>query len=234
MVVNIELVIAFDRVSHTFLLNAMARYGFDLSFIKWVKACISMPWITPLVNGRAAGFFQATRELRQGCSLSPLLYAIQASVLSLQLEQARRDQDLIGISMAWGTKNINHAQFADDTILHGGASQLIAKRFKVELDYYCQALGSKLNLRKSSIYSWNINPIEMSGISRILEIEGVTIWNWFKYLGIPIFKNKPKCSEWNPLMEKLKNKIISWGVVWLYLAGKLVIIKSVLNSYLLY
>ena len=82
MVVNID--------SHTFLLNAMARYGFDLSFMRWVKACISTPWIAPLINERETSFFQAMRGLRQGCLLSPLLYAIQASVLSLQLEQASR------------------------------------------------------------------------------------------------------------------------------------------------
>ena len=89
--------------------------------------------------------------------LSPLLYAIQALVLSLQLEQSRKDQELIGIRMAHETKDINHAQFADDTILLGGATHNIARRFKAELDSYCQASGSKLNLRKSKIYSWNIN-----------------------------------------------------------------------------
>ena len=76
--------------------------------------------------------------------------------------------------MSHGTKYINHAQFADDTILLGGASHHIARIFKNELDNYCQAFGSKLKLRKSLIYSWNINPREMIEISRILGIEGVT------------------------------------------------------------
>ena len=60
MVVNIELANAFDRVSHPFLLNVMERYGFDSSFISWVKSCSNLPWISPLINGRAVGFFQAT------------------------------------------------------------------------------------------------------------------------------------------------------------------------------
>ena len=129
---KIDLANAFDRVSHSFILEVMSRYGFDPSFIRWVKSCISKPWIAPLVNGRVASFFQASHGLRHGCPLSPLLYAIQASIFSLQLEKARRDQDLIGIRMAQGTKDINHAQFGDDTILLGGASQLIARRFKLK------------------------------------------------------------------------------------------------------
>ena len=133
MVVKLDLANAFDRVNHNFLCQVMQRYGFAPEFISWVTACISKSWIAPLVNGRAAPFFQATRGLRQGCPLSPLLYAIQASVLSYQLENARQEQDLPGIRMARGVKDINHAQFADDTILLRGASPIIARRFKSEL-----------------------------------------------------------------------------------------------------
>ena len=130
MVIKIDLANAFDRVSHPFLLQVMQKFGFSSDFISWVKACISKPWIAPLINGRAASFFQASRGLRQGCSLSPLLYAIQASVLSFQLENARLEQDLPGIRIARGIKDINHAQFVNDTILLGGASQIIAYRYK--------------------------------------------------------------------------------------------------------
>ena len=67
MAVKLDLANAFDRVSHPFLLQVMLRFGFAPKFVSWVKACISKPWISPLINGRAAPFFQATRGLRQGC-----------------------------------------------------------------------------------------------------------------------------------------------------------------------
>ena len=57
MVVKIDLANTFDKVSHPFLLNVMERYGFDTSFISWVKACINLPWIAPLINGRVTSFF---------------------------------------------------------------------------------------------------------------------------------------------------------------------------------
>ena len=174
------------------------------------------------------------RGLRQGCPLSPLLYAIQASVLSFQLEKARLEQELPGIRLARGIQDINHAQFADDTILMGGASQIIASRFKTELNRYCLASGSKINLTKSQIFGWNINPREVLDISRILNMNGTVSWDSFKYLGVPIFKIRSKSSEWNPIVEKIKKKISSWGTAWLNLARKVVLVKVVMNNHLLY
>ena len=43
MVVKIDLANAFDRDCHSFLYQVMLRFGFDPSFIRWVKACISKP-----------------------------------------------------------------------------------------------------------------------------------------------------------------------------------------------
>ena len=77
----------------------------------------------------------------------------------------------------------------------GGIIQNIMRRFKAELDSYFQASASKLNLRKSKFYSWNINTREISGISRTLGIEGVTTWDSFRYLEIPIFNGKLKSSD---------------------------------------
>jgi hypothetical protein len=97
MVIKIDLANAFDRVRHAFLFQVMECFGFDSSFIHWVKSCINKPWITPLINGRATSFFKASRGLQKGCPLSPFLYAIQAGVLSFQLEHYHIDQDLMGI-----------------------------------------------------------------------------------------------------------------------------------------
>ena len=77
--------------------------------------------------------------------------------------------------MAQGVKNINHAQFVDDTILLGGTSTNSTRRFKSMLDSYYKVSGNFLNYRKSQIYSWNINPREIIDISRILGIEGTTL-----------------------------------------------------------
>lgn len=102
MAIKLDLANAFDRVNHSFLLNVMSKFGFGENFIKWIRACISEPWIAPLVNGRATDFFKALRGLRQGCPLSPLLFVIQASVLSFLLNKKLQDQDIIVCALQEG------------------------------------------------------------------------------------------------------------------------------------
>ena len=146
----------------------MENFGFAPNFVNLIKACIGSPWIAPLVNGRVTKFFQASRGLRQGCPLSPLLYAIQASVLSFQLEHVQNQKNLHGLRIALGVKDINHAQFAYDTLLMGGASLQIARKFKNELAAYTEISGSVISPTKSKIYGWNIMPNEMLEIVRVL------------------------------------------------------------------
>jgi hypothetical protein len=51
MIIKIDMENAFDRVKHEFLYEVLSKFGFQSSFISWIKACISSPWITPLING---------------------------------------------------------------------------------------------------------------------------------------------------------------------------------------
>ena len=153
MVIKLDLANAFDRVRHSFLLNVLSKFGFGVNFINWIRACISEPWIAPLVNGRATDFFKASRGLRQGCPLSPVLFVIQASVLSFLLDKKLQDQDINGLCIARGVKNINHALFVDDTLLLGAATLSSATKFKEVLDDFCEASGSALNKNKCHIYS---------------------------------------------------------------------------------
>ena len=77
--------------------------------------------------------------------------------------------------IALGVKDINHAQFADDTLLMGGASLQTTRKFKNELAAYTEISGSVISPTKSKIYDWNITPNEMLEIARVLGMEGCTI-----------------------------------------------------------
>lgn len=75
------------------------------------------------------------------------------------------DQEIVGLCIAKGVENINHALFVDDTLLLGDASVLIASIFKGVLDEFCLILGSSLNIGKCHIYCWNTTSSMLNSIS---------------------------------------------------------------------
>jgi len=185
-VLKLDLANAFDRVRHSYLFVVLHKMGFDPSFITMIAACITGPWISPLVNGRPCAAFQSSRSLRQGCPLSPYLFILMAELFSQALDYNRRVGLITGIKIKNGTKNINHSQFADDTLLIGGASTTIARRFKKLLDQFMEYSGGKVNQLKSCIYGWNTANHTIHSIASIFGVSCSLVWNHFSYLGMPV------------------------------------------------
>eukprot|EP00253_Pinus_taeda_P006730 PITA_06730 len=129
MLIKLDMANAFDRVNRSFLSKVFLSFGFSPQFVNLIKACMSNPWIDPLINGRPANFFKSKRGIRQGCPLSPFLYILMAEALSQKLEVERLSGSLPGLKPTSNINPLNHALFADDSILLGGASPRIAKAF---------------------------------------------------------------------------------------------------------
>lgn len=212
---KLDLANAFDRVRHSFLTVVLKKMGFETPFINIIVACIFGPWISPLINGRPGEAFQSSLGLRQGCPLSPYLFILRAESFSQALDHNRRVGLITSIKFEDGANNINHSQFADDTLLIGGASTTIARRFKKLLDQFMGYSGGLVNQLKSCIYGWNtLNQV----IHIIANIFGVTCnleWTHFSYLGMPVSLGPLKAETCNGIIDKVKRKVQQWGSLWL-------------------
>jgi hypothetical protein len=56
----------------------------------------------------------------------------------------------------------------------------------------------------------------------------------FNYLGVPIFKGKPKSCHLQPIADKIKLKLSAWKASLLSIAGRVQLVKSVIQSMLVY
>lgn len=164
-----------------------------------------------MVNIHPKFFFQAHRGLRQGYPLSPFLYILMVDTLSRKLAAKMNIGDLRGIRTANALKPINHALFANDSLLLGGASSRIAANFDFVLKSYCIASGAMINERKSSIYGWNVSQHNLNNIAQILGFECFAHWDSIKYLGLPLTSGVNNRSLWHGIISKIKDKISSWG-----------------------
>jgi hypothetical protein len=80
-----------------------------------------------------------------------------AEYLSIKLEQEINDGLIQGLIFTRGLREINYSQIADDTLLLGASSTIIARRFKKFLYYFLNSLPTKVNNSKSIIYGWNVS-----------------------------------------------------------------------------
>lgn len=68
--IKIDISKAFDSVQWSFLINTLTALAFPPEFIHWIQLCITSASFSVQVNGELVGYFQSSRGLRQGCSLS--------------------------------------------------------------------------------------------------------------------------------------------------------------------
>ena len=117
--------------------------------MNWILGCISSVQFVVLVNGSPSSFLPASRGIRQGCPLSPLLFILVIEGLSLLIEEAKRQGKIKGIKIS-ARLSLTHLLFVDDVILFGFGSLEEWRAFKNILDIFCEASGMSININKSS------------------------------------------------------------------------------------
>ena len=107
---------AFDTVELPFLFLTLKTFGFNDSFISWIKTLYNNCSTCIMNNGWKSDWLKPQRGIRQGCPISSLLFIIVAEIMANNI---RNNINLEGtkIKTMYGTKTIKLTQLADDTTL---------------------------------------------------------------------------------------------------------------------
>lgn len=225
-VLSLDAAKAFDSVEWDHLWNTLDAFGFGPTFIKWVKILYTLPTAKLRINNSLSDPLLLYRGTRQGCPLSPLLFALALEPLACAV---RQHPGIRGFDRCLGTDKI--ALYADDTLLFLGDTCSSLENVMSLIETYGSFSGYKINWSKSVLM-----PID----SEIQRLQGaaapITIAHSFKYLGIVISKTIQEyiAQNMNPLLEKFKNVSKTWCKLPLSVVGRINLIKMVWMPQLLY
>ena len=103
---------AFDSLEWPFIQQTLSVFNFGESIKRWISILYAKSESSVLNNGFCTESFPLSREVRQGCPLSPLLFILGVEILASKI---RQDQNIQGIKIHGYEFKIS--QFADDTSL---------------------------------------------------------------------------------------------------------------------
>ena len=175
------------------------------------------------MNGSPSSFFQASRGIRQGCPLSPLLFILVIEGLSLLIEDAKRSGKVKGVKISTDF-SLTHLLFVDDIIIFGLGSLDEWLDFKVILDLFCEASGMSINMNKSCFLHTGLDGTLLRRIVEILPYRFDDINKGFVYLGYFLKPSGYLVKHWYWLISKFEKRISHWTNRLLSLGGRLVLI----------
>ncbi|KAL4346974.1 hypothetical protein GQ457_17G005290 [Hibiscus cannabinus] len=181
-----------------------------------------------LINGTPTSPFAIRRGLRQDCPLSPLLFNIVSEALSAILKKASVYGYFKGFLIGKNAFEVSHLQFADDLILFCGASETQVRNVFRILKGFELAAGLKLNLKKTKLIGINMDKQKIDYWASLVKCQREDFP--CQYLGLPLGAKKNSLCLWDPIVDKFKTKLAGWKVKNLSFAGRVTLIKSVLNS----
>jgi hypothetical protein len=219
---------AYDKVSWSFLQQALRMKGFSQTWCTWIEKIVSKGCVGVQVNDDIGHFFQTKKGLRQGDPLSPLLFNIVADMLAVLISRAKNNDQFRGLVPHLIDGGLSVLQYADDTILFMENDLDQARNLRLVLNTFEKLSGLKINFHKSELFCFGE---AKENVRHFVQIFGCKEGSFpFKYLGIPMNTHKLRNKDWKEIEERFQKKLASWKGKLLSAGGRLVLINSVLSS----
>jgi hypothetical protein len=152
---------------------------------------------------------------------------------NLLLKNSQAEGTISGIKIARFTK-ILHLRFVDDILILSKASLLEWREIDKLISHFCKASGLTVNLTKSTIHYASLLELELGEFKYVLHYTFSDLSNGFRYLGYFLKTGAHQATYWGWLVTKITNKIDHWCNRWLSLAGRYILVKSILEGQIVY
>ncbi|KAF1894215.1 hypothetical protein Lal_00004139 [Lupinus albus] len=131
-----------------------------------------------------------------------------------------------------GVRTPSHVLYADDILIFckGLKSNMVALNNLIK--DYTEAFGQHVNPAKCKFYIYNGTTRRTATLNGILGFSAGSLP--FNYLGVPLFRGKPKRLHLQPIANRVLAKLATWKGLVLSIMGRVELVKSVVHSMLAY
>lgn len=144
LVISLDVEKAFNRVERPYLFHTLYKFGLGEQFIRWVKLLYNNPLAAVLTKGLQSSNFQSQRGTRQGCPLSPLLFALAIEPLAKAI---RTNPDIHGLTRA--DKQYKIALYVDDVLIFLTRPETCILTLIEVINKFSAFSGYRINFNKS-------------------------------------------------------------------------------------
>lgn len=205
--------------------------GLGGKFLQLMQGLILGGSIKIHINGQFSTKIPLSRGVRQGCPLTPMLFAICTQPLLAYIQEERSQGRIMGLQLSL-TLQVRERLFADDVSIFIPVLEASFLEVKNCVRLYEQAFGAKLNLHKSSVL-----PISLTAIPQWLHDKGCTIFNIgeiSRYLGAPIGSSVLNHQLIDYCLSNVGKRISLWKDKHLSFVGRVILIRRILTAILVY
>lgn len=231
VILKVDFEKAYDRVSWNFIRYILRRMGYGVRWMKLMESYIFTSSMSVLINGSTTKDFSVEKGPRQGDPLSPFIFVLVMKFLTILLKKAKEVGEFRGFKIK-GSKEVDLLQFADDTIIVAEGDSANLWSMKSILRGFELMSGSRINFHKSNIFGVNVDDWYLEAASAFLLCK-VGFFP-FKYLGVKVGHSPRSISMWKELLVMLKRRLSIWKGRHLSLAGRVILINSVLSAIPIY
>jgi hypothetical protein len=219
---------AFDKVEHQLMLQIMEKKGFPSKWLDWMRLIFESGTSAVILNGVPGKAFFCKMGVRQGDSLSPLLFVLAADLLQTLLNAAQASGDLSPPVPLPNDPDFPNLQYADDTLIfmQGDVAQLTF--LKNLLQQFGESTGLKVNFEKSFMVPINVTDDNFNILANAFGCSKGSLP--FTYLGLPLSITRPTMADFWPLVSKCERRLVSVSS-FLNEAGRLEITNAVFLLY---
>eukprot|EP00253_Pinus_taeda_P024975 PITA_24975 len=186
------------------------------------------PLIPTLVSQEKTGYVDGRKIINNTIQAHEVVHSLKSNKQVGMIMQLDLDKSYDKLSWAYIKEVLIAYGFDDNWIRWGTSTVKEALAFKKILNEFTMVVGTEVSLTKSKFFFFNTDISIQRNLTRILGFQRDQLP--FKYLGIPLIDKPLRKAVWELVTKKLQDKTQKWTNRSLNLAGRLVLIKYVLQT----